>query len=583
MPQVPNFSPEDVTIEDLNYLAKDSFPLWCLTSGVSPDHRPFDFDKHRYLLPIYMDMGDEIVVRKAAQTGLTIWGMLRVLYWLEMNQGCKAGYYVPTQTLAMDMSKDRLAPLMDSCASIKLLSDPHDKLNLKKIGTSSLYFNHIGGSASKDSVPLDYLMFDEVRLMDTKDIDQTKHRVSHSMHNMKTYVSTVGREDDNIDKYYKQGSMASWVSRCGCSDGCNLALTFPACVVYDDPRRQGEMYFRCPKCRYEIRDPQNGFYLRENTSADFNSYHFSQLISKYRGKKNADGIITTSAVIKDVWREFTTTSNMTEFYNATLGLPYTDSKNVGVTMAQMEESMNTDLRWAIFEENIPQTAMGIDQGAGYIMCVIADFNKDKTRKRLRHVEIIEINNKHYSQYEDPFHRADELMREFNVNICVTDAMPNVNSALNFAQRHPRKVFLGYYSEGQKEVVQWQDRPQAKESIKKAGPFLKFKYTASIGRFPSLSYSLGEWALGNWEMPNPDALVQQCIGERDGIVKAESPARRLMEHNCRLVKEWRETDPDTGSGKWVWVYGGKDPHLAHALNYCNIALERLKKNTMFIFA
>lgn len=96
----PKFSPEDITVEDLNYLSKDSFALWCLTSGVKPDHNDFDFDSHRYLLPIYMDMGEEIVVRKAAQTGLSVWSMLRVLYWLETHQGRKAGYYVPTQDLA---------------------------------------------------------------------------------------------------------------------------------------------------------------------------------------------------------------------------------------------------------------------------------------------------------------------------------------------------------------------------------------------------------------------------------------------------------------------------------------------------
>lgn len=567
----PKFSPEDITVEDLNYLSKDSFALWCLTSGVKPDHNDFDFDSHRYLLPIYMDMGEEIVVRKAAQTGLSVWSMLRVLYWLETHQGRKAGYYVPTQDLAQGMSKDRLEPLMASCASIAAIADPNDKLNLKKVGASSLYFNHIGGSASKDSVPLDYLCFDEVRLMDTKDVFQTQHRIAHSPFKMKSYVSTVGMEGDTIDMFYMQGSRSSWVSKCGCSFGCNLATSFPDCVVYDDPKRPGEFYFRCPKCLYEIKDPQNGYYLREDTSADFNSYHMSQLISRYRS-------------LKDIWREYITTTTRSEFYNSCLGLPFTDSENVGVTRDQMLESVNSDLRWAKDEKNIPPTAMGIDQGAGYVMCVIADYNKDKTKKRLRHVEIVEINNPTYSQYKDPYERVDELMKEFNVQICLTDAMPNVNSALAFAQRHPRKVFLAYYSEGQKEVVQWLDRQKAKDGVQKAGPFLKFKYVASIGRFPSLSYSLGEWAQGNWEMPNPKGLLQRCISEKTGMVELQSPADRLIEHNCKLVKRWKEADAEQGTGKWQFIFGGRlDPHLAHGSNYVNIALERLRKQASFTFA
>ena len=82
---------------------------------------------------------------------------------------------------------------------------------------------------------------------------------------------------------------------------------------------------------------------------------------------------------------------MAEFYNATLGLPYVDEANKGVSADDLENCVNPELKWAKDEsrQHIEPTAMGIDQGAGYCMVVIADLNKDRTKKRIRQVEIIE--------------------------------------------------------------------------------------------------------------------------------------------------------------------------------------------------
>lgn len=567
------FRPEDITVDDLRHLSKDSFALWCLTSGAKPDNNEFDFSLHRYLLPLYMDQSPEVVVTKAAQLGLSVLMWLRIMWWLSFHNGRKGAIYVPTQELAQSLSKDRLGPLIDSCPDIKAVSGNDDKLGLRKIRDSSLYVFHIGGTASKDSVPLDYLSFDEVRLMQTKDIDQVHHRVSHSPYKMKFYASTTGMPNDNIDLYYQRGKQYSWVCKCNCPDGCNLPKTFPECVVYDDPRRPGQLYYRCPKCKWEIKDVQNGRYLPLNPSADVNSYQVSQLASKYR-------------TLKDVWREYKETTNITEFYNSTLGLPYIDSANQGVSKDQLMECINHDSRWAKDEKSKEITAMGIDQGAGYCMVVIADLNKDRTRKRIRHVEIIEDTNPHYmvgDKRVSPYVRCSELISQFNVRICITDGMPNFNDALAFAQKHPGKVFIGYYSEGQKETVKWLDKAVTRENIRKAGPFLKFKYTASIGRFPALSIALGEWASGNVEIPPLDGLRQFCRNEKTQLIEPESPARRLFEHLPRLVKKWHVTNEETGAGKWSWIYVGGDPHLAHAWSYANIALERLKKQPVFTFA
>lgn len=561
--------PEDVTIDDLNFLARDSFALWALTSGAKVDHNDVEFNNHRYLLPIYLDTSPEIAWMKSAQMGATVYLLLRTLWWLYNHPGRKAGLYMPNKELVDNTSKDRLAPLIESVPPIAMVTGEDDKLGLRKIGTASFYLYHLGGVSSKDSVPLDYISFDEVRLCSDKDVDQALERISHSPYKLRVYMSTAGIPNMNIDARFQYGSQHCWRSRCGCPDGIDLARTFPHCVVDDDPRRL-EPYLRCPTCRWEIKDPQNGRYVPMNPGADYTSYSVSQLASKF---------IST----KQIWDHWKRTSNIEEFYNAKLGLPYVDEANRGVTMDQVKACVDPYLEWAKPDKKENYTAMGVDQGPGYCWVVIADTKDNK--KRIRHVEVIEQRNPQYleaGKTVTPFKRLRELMKEYNVKMCVVDAQPNHNDAIAFAQEFPGRVFLAFYQKNAKDVVQWGDKMKTKETIRKAGPLLKFKYLCVASRFASLSVSLGEWGIGNVACPPPEKLRQMMFDEKTNLLAPESPAERLFAHLVSLIKKWHETNEDTGEGRWDWILSGPD-HGAHAWNYCNLALERLRRQFVWTFA
>ena len=576
--------PEDITLDALKSLSQDSLPIWALTSGIEVDHNPVEFNHHRYLLPIYMDHAEKdhtITWMKGSQLGATSYQLLRALWWLENHQGRKAGFYFPTQDAVQNLSKDRLAPMIDSCPSIKAIAPDTGKLNLKSIGKSSFYLYHLGGKASKDSVPMDYIVFDEVRLQSARDIDQALHRVSASPYKLKTFMSTAGEPDADIHARYLLGTQLRWRVNCGCSGGFSPALTFPECIITDDPKRPGEVYIRCPKCRYTIVDPQNGRYIPENPGADHNSYAVSQLCSHFRSTA-------------DIWKEFTTTTNKEEFYNAALGVPYIDAANRGVTRKECEDCVSPSITWGANEtkkeRQATRTAMGIDQGGRYNFVTIADINPDGTKKRIRHLEVIESINPDYYKHGgpvSPFVRCEELMEEYNVKICVVDAMPNVNESLAFAQKFPKRVYLASYSNSQ-EAAEWHDKGKIKASVAKSGPLLRFKYRVTMGRFASLSIALAAWRDGDVELPPPVQLRQMMISvdqEHKGKLRPESPADRMFLHLPRLVKRWKETDEATGEGVWRWEFAGgatMDPHFAHSFSYCNVALERMRRSASFSF-
>jgi len=904
--------PEDITIDDLRHLSNESFTLWTQTSGVTVDGNNIDFNAHRYLLPIYLCNDTEIVWQKAAQMGATVYMLLKVIHWLHTHQGRKAGLYFPTKEGVENLSKDRLTPLLQSIPELNGTIDTQDKLGLRKIGKSSFYLFHLGGVASKDSVPLDFVSFDEVRLCKPQEIDQALERISHSPYKQKVFMSTCHSKDTRIlvrkkqdvkywkvsnpvesksfreledcwhqyqvlcqyqsnglnytfrditafhdngikpvvkalfddgtevvathdheyawcdafgksknilrweqlskltDKnaivtlrnisqyeeidtpfdlltYYVFGAYAAegcvvtgttntisiaqlkktdtpirsrviewaqrngfkfseqrtcirvslktrpdlyqlfesfgksssdkrfpeiirngsvkqlrelldgyidgdgtrrtdhswditttsyamlydlklialrvgepayirdyegrtenrahsyqlchnansnrilsrplnahyraarlvelrewgnqavcditvdqyhnfvlengivahncglpendiaarfdlgtqhiWMAKCGCPDGVDLARAFPDCVV--DDKKRGKLYLRCPKCRFVINDPQNGRYVAHNPGADYTSFHVSQLTSKYMP-------------LKTLWDFYYRTTNKAEFFNAKLGLPYVDEENRGVTLGQLKSCVDPMLEWAA-PGKAADTAMGVDVGGGYCYVIIADLHESK--KRIRHVEIIESDNPHYMEAGkrvSPFKRLRTLMKEYKVQLCVIDAMPNYDSVLEFAQEFPGKVFASFYSKEAKDVVTWSDKPRTKVTIKKAGPLLKFKYYCVVSRYLSLDVALGQWAGNDVICPDPDRLVQMCLNEKTKDLEPEAVMNRAFSMFMRLIKRFNVSNEETGEGRHEWIYSGGDPHFAHAWNYCNVALERMRRGVIFTF-
>jgi hypothetical protein len=288
--------------------------------------------------------------------------------------------------------------------------------------------------------------------------------------------------------------------------------------------------------------------------------------------------------LKEIWQSYKTTTNIAEWWNAKAGLPYINSDARGVTHDQLMACVSTEERWT--KKKLGNgCAMGVDQGAGYVMVVIADISPSNGKKRIRHIEIIENTNHDYmenGQRVTPFKRLRELMVEFDVRLALCDGLPNFNDALQFAQSHPSRVFLAYYMRDAKHVVQWSDKKKGLESIRKAGSLLRFKYNALLNRYTSLETMLSTWSNGDVICPDPNGLVQTCMDEGTKAMMPEAVCRRLFTHLTRLIRNYKESNPETGEGRYEWLYTQGDPHLAHACNYCFIALERMKRTAGFSF-
>jgi hypothetical protein len=287
----------------------------------------------------------------------------------------------------------------------------------------------------------------------------------------------------------------------------------------------------------------------------------------------------------EIWKFWERTQNIKEFYNAKLGMPYVDKENQPVKDEDLMACENTTLQWgptpARHGKRV-QRAMGVDQMGGNNYVIIAERHENK--KRIVHYEIIDSNNKIYWQGGEivsPFKRCYELMNEWDIDLCIVDAMPNINEATDFARAFPKRAFIAHYIEAQRDMVQWQDRPKDKLAIKRGGPKIKFKYVCLLSRYLSIDFALKEIAERNVEWPNPRALVQICRSMKSGLFEPlHIFETHFYQHAKAVVRQKTIIDEDTGRFKMEWINLGIDPHSVHAWNMCNIALERLRRQPIF---
>ncbi len=543
---------------------KTTFMDWLLKNDFHVDSRPFDWDAHKYLWPLYEDNSEEIVLLKAAQIGATIWLLLRLL-WFVSEHTLKAGLYFPTKEGVEKLSKDRLSKLIDQNRGLRARLTDAGTLSLKQFGKSSLYLQHIGGTASKDSTPLDVLAFDEVRLVESRDISQAEERVSHSAYQVKYFASTAGIPNSDIHARFLRTDQHYFHTKCGCPDGVVLCEVFPDCIAVTPT----EVFYRCPRCGYRIRDPQNGRYVPHNPGSALRGYQIHQMLSRYISPRK-------------LWQTFQETDNRQEFYNAKLGVPYVDPKNIGLTADELDACVTDTITWqrpSMRDDQLDgRMCMGVDQMAGFNYVVV--LQQTGTHRRLVRLEVIEE--------DDPFKRCHQLMVEHRIDSCVIDAMPNYNEAANFARAFPRKVWLARWTPTAKTMVQCSDRKKEPGSLKRATAMTKVAWWVLLNKYSAMEFALGQFRDRKIAIPRSEDYVAM-LRDRRGFLGPTNLYEHFRDHLTSVVRQQRERmalNEDhkrvhSGEYTYEWIYTRGDPHFLDATCYAVFAAERLNKRMAFV--
>ncbi len=402
----------------------ESFIDWCLNTPIILDGNTFTFQRHEYLEEPYQDDHPDQTEMKATQMGCTSRAMLKALYGARFGGYKGILYLFPSRTDVSDFSKSRITPLIEeNQESIGLWLQNTDSTNLKKVWNAFLYFRGMKSTIGLKSIPVDFLVMDELDEAPQESINYAMKRMAHSEFKHVLKLSNPTLPDFGIDKAFQQTDQRFWLLKCQkCGKYNCLEDTFPDCLL----EVQGSVIRACSKCKAEL-DPSVGKWVAKRPSIkDKRGYHYSQLFSHFVDPA-------------DILKEFRTTKNLTAFYNLCIGAAWVEATNrleISEVLALCGSKGNSS-------SDTGPTYLGCDQGKD-LHVVISKIGKDKN-------QII-----HLGVYKD-WSELNRLMKVFNVARCVVDALPETRNARAFAERHKLKVFLNYYSIHQKGSYKWNEK------------------------------------------------------------------------------------------------------------------------------
>ena len=154
---------------------------WAEKTPVILDGQPFTFHRHEYLKEPYQDNHPHIVEEKAAQMGLTSKAMLKTVYGARYGGYRGILYLFPSRSDVLDFSKGRISPLIDDNPDTigSWLKDT-DAAGIKRVWNSFLYLRGMQSRVGLKSIPVDFVIFDELDEAPQNAIDMAMERMSHS-------------------------------------------------------------------------------------------------------------------------------------------------------------------------------------------------------------------------------------------------------------------------------------------------------------------------------------------------------------------------------------------------------------------
>lgn len=409
------------------------------------DGQPFTLDRFRPLKAIYEDDHPHMVVIKPAQRGISELAINKTMFalehgasrWAPHKDGLNVGYVFPTQDALRDFSKERLSGLEHEHPHLAGFfggDGEYEGVAFKQAGRSYLYLRGGWSVSALQSFPADALVFDEFDQLDPKAIALGRRRMNASDVKRETDISTPTLPGRGIHSMYLASDQRVYEQPCPECGTWHQFDFFQDVRVEKEPYeewrywpaerlREARVRMVCPSCHHEFtkaeRCAEGRWVARAPEVRGIRGYHVPALPFPFVSLNQ----LAVNAVA-------TEPSELEEFYRSDLGLPHQPGGG-GISEDMLQRLGGTlpngqlpNLAWR-------QTTMGVDVGARF------------------HYRVTSIGSDGW-----PYVRAmgavrtwsdlDVLMATFGVELCVVDALPELHTAMAWAQRHPGRVLRAYY-------------------------------------------------------------------------------------------------------------------------------------------
>lgn len=477
--------------------------------------QPIEFDDHCFLLDLYVDDAKTIVIRKAAQVGVSTFAILKELHdakYKVINQI----HTLPTREDVWKFVPDKVDGIIKANPSIQITGK--NEVEQKQIGKSFIYYK--GTFTEKEAIMLtsDRNIYDEVDKSNAEVIRDYRSRLGASKIREEIYISTPTIPNFGIDVLWEQSDQKHWRFNC---PKCNFRqhLEWEKNVDFEN-----EIYI-CQKCHNKLTPEiiKSGQWEARFPDREISGYWIPQMIITWR----------TAA---DLIKEKEAAEDEQYFYNFILGLPYASPES------QIPASLIYKNLIGKAGQDERNSAMGVDVQLRELYVILGN------EKGIFGITKIEDKPE-----KSKWQRLEELMEVYETRYAVIDAGYSPNEVLAFARKHPYKVYMCHNKPDPKmaQIVRFMDEGKFTDKPKD----FEIDIKVLIDRNRVL-----------------DSLLQDL---KEGKIKfnfmAHDPRIEELVKHCQA--EYSRTVTDRfGTERREWVASGKDDFL-DALIYFKIALEK----------
>jgi len=264
---------DKVTATADKVVAMANLPKWMM-KNLRLDGRKYSFKDHECHLAIARDTHPHQTTIKCSQVGLTELS-LRITAALAGVSRSRIIYVLPSARFSEKVSTDRFLPIIKESPTLLAMVHPEAKSSsMRKLGTTTVYFQGASGTSQAISIPATHLIVDEQNFCDPVVLGQFNSRLRHNPEDPATRLkgSKRGFSTPTIPKYgvsedYRQSDQKGYQVKCKKCATWQLPSYYNDYVIpgYDNKialfeasdlanrrYRVHEAYVKCQKCGTDL-------------------------------------------------------------------------------------------------------------------------------------------------------------------------------------------------------------------------------------------------------------------------------------------------------------------------------------------
>lgn len=494
---------------------------------------PWSFTRHPWLKQMHDDQNEVIIGQKAAQMGFSEWAIDKTFFWLDIL-GEDVLYLLPnSKPDSSDFSIGRFEPALDLSEHIGNMFSDTKNVGMKKAGKAILYIRGSRSESQLKSIPTGRIVYDEFDEMAPTVRALAQERMSGQTSRQELLISTPTIPDFGINAEFLASDQKHFFfkcPRCGKWEELTYEKDEPSSIIitaerFNDPS-VNDSHLVCKntgkRLEHESKPEwlESAIWVPQHDNTIISGYHINQLYSTAAHPSKF-------AIAK--LRGDTNPAFAQEFAKSKLGSPYIETGS-RVTDQELKEA--TRPYHQVHQWQGGMTFMGVDVGTRlhYEVCEYQITGQG-----------IDINNMAKSKvlkagFVKDFEELDHLMAAFHIIHCVIDANPERRKATEFAERHLGRVSLCYYIVGLSNANPIVIQPEI--------------LAVKVDRTSWLDLTLSRFRDGTKTIP-------------------VDVSEEYAPHMKALVRRYNiAVNGDISAN---YVNASTADHLAHAANYCEIAL------------